>query len=393
MKINVYPIISCLGNKSQINKVTNKLLKELENEISCEMQITNIENLYSDDLGIILVQSGGSEVEFLKVFDQLKPPFLLLTYGENNSLAASIEILSFLKNKNLESEVLHGSNKYIGSRIRSYLVKTNEKETNLGVIGAPSDWLIASKVDYTKIKRLFNINLIDISINEIEDKFKEIRNHNFAYKLLAEYDKKSLEDAENLSLAIEETAKKYSLEGLTIRCFDILNSLKTTACLSLALLNSNGKIGTCEGDIPSMISMYFAKRITGEEGFQANPSSIDVLNHKIIFAHCTVPLNMCLSYKFDSHFESGIGVGIKGELKQQTITIFKLSPNMDDYFVTSGKIIRNLNEKNLCRTQIEIHLDNNIEYFLRKPFGNHHIIIYGDHVKEINDYFSKKFNK
>ena len=55
MKINVYPIISCLGNKSQINKATNKLLKELENEISCEMQITNIENLYSDDLGIILV--------------------------------------------------------------------------------------------------------------------------------------------------------------------------------------------------------------------------------------------------------------------------------------------------------------------------------------------------
>ena len=34
-------------------------------------------------------------------------------------------------------------------------------------------------------------------------------------------------------------------------------------------------------------------------------------------------------------------------------------------------------------------LDNNIEYFLNRPYGNHHVIIYGDHKKEIIEYFKK----
>ena len=110
----------------------------------------------------------------------------------------------------------------------------------------------------------------------------------------------------------------------------------------------------------------------------------------MIFAHCTVPLNMTKSYKLDTHYESNIGVAIKGEMKEDVITIFKLSRNLKDYFVTSGKIIKNLNENNLCRTQIEVEVDNNIEYFLNRPYGNHHIIFYGNYVKEINDFFKNR---
>ena len=59
---------------------------------------------------------------------------------------------------------------------------------------------------------------------------------------------------------------------------------------------------------------------------------------------------------------------------------------LKDYFVTKGKIVRNLYENNLCRTQIEVSVDENIEYFLNRPFGNHHVVVYGDYVDEINKY-------
>ena len=36
----------------------------------------------------------------------------------------------------------------------------------LGVIGKPSDWLIASDVDYKKVNELFDIELVDIDIKE-----------------------------------------------------------------------------------------------------------------------------------------------------------------------------------------------------------------------------------
>ena len=39
---------------------------------------------------------------------------------------------------------------------------------NLGVIGKPSDWLIASIVDYEEAKRIYNVNLIDITSKELK---------------------------------------------------------------------------------------------------------------------------------------------------------------------------------------------------------------------------------
>ena len=91
-------------------------------------------------------------------------------------------------------------------------------------------------------------------------------------------------------------------------------------------------------------------------------------------------------FHLDTHFESQIGVAIKGELKEEVITIFKLSKNLKDFYVAKGKIIRNLSETNLCRTQIEVRVNDNIEYFLNRPYGNHHLVIYGDYVENIKDY-------
>ena len=137
-----------------------------------------------------------------------------------------------------------------------------------------------------------------------------------------------------------------------------------------------------------MISMHILNKISAQPGFQANPSRIDIENKKMVLAHCTLPLNMTKSYKLNTHFESGIGVAIKGYLKEDKITIFKLSKNLKDYFVTTGNITKNLEESNLCRTQIEISVDHNIEYFLNRPYGNHHIIIYGDYEEQIKEYMN-----
>ena len=49
---------------------------------------------------------------------------------------------------------------------------------------------------------------------------------------------------------------------------------------------------------------------------------IDVINKKMVLAHCTLPLDMVSEYKLDTHFESGIGVAVRGKLKEEEITIF-----------------------------------------------------------------------
>ncbi len=381
MRINIFPIVSSLHEETRINEQTEILLNELIKTSNHEFNIVGIDELYDADLSLILIQSGGSEGLFLSNFDKLKEPYYLLTYGHNNSLAASLEILSYVKDNNLKGEVLHGNTEYLNNRINSLL----SKPTRLGVIGKPSDWLIASQVDYEKAKELHNIELVDIDIEEVVELYKTEENYNISY----DFDEKEIIKATKLHSVLSKIVKKYKLDGLTVRCFSLLDKINTTACLGLALLNDKNITSTCEGDIPAMISMHILSKVTGCPGFQANPSRIDVVGKKMVLAHCTLPLSMTESYTLDTHFESGIGVAVKGKMKEETITIFKLSKDLKNYFVTTGKIIRNLNESNLCRTQIEINVDENVEYFLSRPYGNHHIIVYGDYRQQITEYMSK----
>lgn len=386
MKINIFPIVSNLHELNLINEETKNLLNYIKNELNADINICKIDELYNSDLALILIQSGGSEQIFLKNLTKLKEPYYLLTYGSNNSLAASLEILSYIKDRNLKGEVIHGSNSYVTRRIKELSFKLKPK--TLGVIGRPSDWLIASDINYEDALSLYNITLKDISINEVINEYNKIEFKDILPDV--KNDKLNLNDAKKLTLVLQKIKDKYNLSGLTIRCFDLLNPIHTTACLGLAYFNSLGIVSACEGDIPSLISMYLVNELFNKPSFMANPSRIDIINKKMIFAHCTLPLNMTKSYKLDTHYESNIGVAIKGEMKEDVITIFKLSRNLKDYFVTSGKIIKNLNETNLCRTQIEVEVDNNIEYFLNRPYGNHHIIFYGNYVKEINDFLKNR---
>ena len=387
MVINIYPIVSPLHKQDRINSETRKLLDELQCLSSHTFNIVNIDELYNADLSLILIQSGGSEQLFLKCFKKLKGPYYLLTYGHNNSLAASLEISSYLKDRNLCGEVLHGNNEYISNRINQLLNTNNKVMYRYGVIGKPSDWLIASKVNYNEVADRLNVELIDISMDEVIKTYKSIP-FSFNNESKLDFNVNELAKAERLHQTLKTIKEKYNLNGLTLRCFSLLNTLKTTACVSLALFNSNNIVATCEGDIPTMLSMHLLNKVTNQVGFQANPSRIDISSKKMVLAHCTLPLSMCDSYTADTHFESGIGVAVKGKLKQEKVTIFKLSNNLKDYYVSTGTILSNLNEDNLCRTQIEVLIDENIEYFLNRPYGNHHVVVYGDYKQAIIDFMS-----
>lgn len=379
---------SSLHTYDEFDVGTKKFISEIENNINDKIIFSSLDD-YDCDLKLIFISSGGSEGLFLNEFDKLKEPYYFLTSGNNNSLAASLEILTYLNLNNKKGEIIHGNISYIGQRIKELeRINKNIKEisnSKLGVIGKPSDWLISSIPSYKAVKDKFGIDLVDISLDEVKNEFDKFSFDNLKIDL-KNFDKEELNKAKKIYQAFSNICLKNKLDGFSVRCFDLLQPLKSTGCLGLALLNDKNIISSCEGDIMAMISMLVAKRISGNDVFQANPSRIDVENKKIVFAHCTIPLNMVKDYKFDTHFESRTGVAIKGYLYEDDVTVFRLSSNLCDYFLEEGKIIRNLDDPNLCRTQIEVLFDNDISNILSKPCGNHHIIFYGKHKKEIEDY-------
>jgi L-fucose isomerase-like protein len=92
---------------------------------------------------------------------------------------------------------------------------------------------------------------------------------------------------------------------------------------------------------------------------------------------------MVQRYELDTHFESGIGVGIRGYVQEGPVTICKLSGDLNRCFITEGQLIYNQAKPDLCRTQLMVRLDDpsQTSYFLTNPIGNHHVIVPDRHAE------------
>ena len=266
----------------------------------------------------------------------------------------------------------------------------------IGLIGEASPWLIASGIDKEALSERCGVSFREISIGTLADKYLGYRelwkNHTLSAGARAELDEvlcrfscslegdrttEDLSDAAIMYLALASICKEEHLDAVTVKCFDLLSSCKTTACLALALLNDNGIIAGCEGDIPSICTMLAIYKALGRPSFMANPASIDSDNLSIDFAHCTIPTVMVESCTLPSHFESGIGIGINGELPLGNYTLCKLSgKTLERSLICNGRLVKGEYLSNRCRTQVRFIFETKAEFdaFSKARVGNHIIL-------------------
>ena len=389
----IYTLTSELNDEMAVCSATKEFLDDLN--IDFEFRDNDYSDYGSHPLDLIFVRTGGTEGIFKRLLPELLSqsdrPFYLLTSGKSNSLAASMEILSFLRQNNYRGEIIHGNAAYINKRIELLekvgVARKHLRGSRLGIIGEPSDWLISSHAEKDTVKESVGIELLDIPMQELLDVIAVTPPRESNEQSPAEDFGKALPGAVQIYDALKVIVERHHLQGFTLRCFDLLTAVRNTGCLALAKLNSEGVIAGCEGDVPAMLSMKIAQSITGVSGFQANPARIDPETGEVLFAHCTIPFNMVERYEFDTHFESGIGIGIRGYMKEGPVTIFKVSGRLSRYFAEEGELIRNQAEPDLCRTQQVIRLcrPSVASYFLTDPIGNHHIILPGHHKELIEE--------
>ena len=390
--IAVYTITSGLHDEAAVNQLSDAFLKGVFPEEDFEFKGSDFSDFGTHTLDLIYVRTGGAE----GIFKALLPEMLargidryyLLTSGKSNSLAASLEILSYLRQQGLRGEVLHGSDTYVSERIHT-LEKVQEarsrlKEMRIGVIGQPSDWLIASQADPIALLDKLGIRMVEVPMEELLVEIGKAQGEPAPEEQeMTQKVRDAYPGAVKIYNALRVLVGKYELDAFTLRCFDLLTTVGNTGCLALSCFNSEGIPASCEGDVPALISMIISHVLTGVSGFQANPARIDVQTGRMLFAHCTIPFNMVEDWQFDTHFESGIGVGIHGIFPVGPVTVFKVSGDLKRHFVAEGELLDNQYEDNLCRTQVNLQLrPEDARYFLTGPIGNHHIIVPG-HCKAL----------
>lgn len=386
-----------------------ELLQRLENDCAAEINIISDENVETHSRAslqtfpdAVMIATGGVENLFKRIWSAIDVEMMcgshcpktvtMIADGRNNSLAAALEILTYLGNNGMEGCIVHGTN----DEIISTLVETHDRASlrgRIGLFGQPSDWLIASAVDRDYLRQHYGIETVDIDLQCLIEGIKVVPQDE-ADKVAQSIMKRAQAVKEPSSADMVEAAKAYlvikkicqqeRLDALTIRCFDIVRACGTTSCLALALLNDEGIVAGCEGDMQTLLSMFLAKRLCGEASFMANPSQLT--DSSAMLAHCTIPLTMCDETIIRTHFESGIGVAIQGLLPLTDYTLFKWGgPQLDRYFVAEARAIETLYSNHYCRTQIT--LDVNLKpYLLQHSIGNHHVIIRGRHAETIRQF-------
>lgn len=360
---------------------------------------------------VCFIATGGTEEIFQNYVEALPRPVLLLSDGLHNSFAASFEIRTYLTQRGIPSllmnapldcgpeffaymeEVLFGAMESPDlstpsdplPKFPKSLMKAFDRK-RIGLVGGASGWLISSDIDRAAIEQKYGVIFVDIPLSELEEIFAAVPDDDPALAGIVEKMRgflsgdrtpDDLRQAAKMYAALKKLISDNELNALTLKCFGILNSCCTTACLALSLLNDEGLVSGCEGDIPALWTMLYTRYALNQPAFMANPASSNRKELTIDFAHCTIPLTMVHGYRLPSHFESNSGIGIAGSVPSGRYRILKIyGKELDQYYETTGDLLMNTNIPQRCRTQIRFRFASAEEFdrFIRVSKGNHIIL-------------------
>ena len=402
MIVNLITFASMLHDRTTVRGCHEVLLAELEKYFTVNfIDYKDMNRLTPDDFSLLFIATGGVERLIIQHFDHLPRPTILLADGMQNSLASALEVSAWLRGRGVKTESLHGELTEIIKRIfvmhSNFMAQRRLWGSRIGVMGTPSSWLIASNVDYLLGKQRWGIEYTDIPLERIYDYYHQVTDEevgeacaDLASRALAcrEATPEDLLKAMRLYRAIQRIVDEEHLSALTLSCFRLIETTGTTGCLALSLLNDEGIIAGCEGDLQSVFTMLAVRVLTRQPAFMANPSMISARTNEVVFSHCTIGLRQTERFILRSHFETQRGIGIQGIAPTGDVTLVKCGGEcLDEYYLSTGTLTENTNYLNLCRTQVRVHLDTPADYFLKNPLGNHHILVHGNYQRMMEEFF------
>jgi L-fucose isomerase-like protein len=356
----------------------------------------------------LFVATGGSEQVILDWWAEHRgtsaaESLSLIAHPGNNSLPSSLEVLARLQQDGAHGRIFYLSGPDDTSGLREISDSVHDSEVRraldrarIGVVGTPSDWLVASSPDASTVRAAWGPTVVPVEMDEVvktleafpdADLETHVENFVAGSSEVREPSSSDLQEIARVYLALKKAVAENDLDALTVRCFDFVQNQRTTGCFGLAQLTDEGVIAGCEGDLVSTVGLLWAHELLGVTPWMANPAQLDPERNTLWLAHCTVPRTLVESYDLRSHFESGLGVGIQGTLPSGPVTLLRIGGRgMERLWLAEGEILRSGTAEKLCSTQVEIKLTRggSVTDLLRAPLGNHLVLIIGHHLERLH---------
>ncbi|CAB4364679.1 unannotated protein [freshwater metagenome] len=219
----------------------------------------------------VLVITGGVEQQVLDAWHErqaLVPgePLLLLTHPEENSLPAALEVLARVQRDGGRGHIVmlgpDNAHHEFDTAVHALAVWHGLRRARVGMIGAPSEWLVASVPAPEALRRRWGPTLVEVSLPDVMERFEDNIEAPIAVpvRLAARPGAHSphpadVETAARFEPVLRAVAGERHLDAVAVRCFDLISEAHTSGCLALSSLNDRGIIAGCEGDVASTIAM------------------------------------------------------------------------------------------------------------------------------------------
>ena len=398
-------VASSLHDAAAVSALTGAA-RALLDELGGELRVVDpVESTSHHDVHLMLVATGGTEHQLL---DQLADrhqagsllPVLLIAHGGHNALPAALETLAAMQQRGHRGRIVMltgdvDTNRTVLERAVGDLeAAATLGAMRLGVVGGPSSWLTASSPEPEVVRRRWGPEVVVVEPTRM---IELTRTPTAPIGLLAErftavadpvrttVAQRAVDDALAVRSALDDVLEHEDLDAVTVRCFDLLHDPGTSGCLALASLNDDGIVAGCEGDVPSALAMVWVRALLGLPTWMANPADIDIGANRLMLAHCTVATSMVENFALDTHFESGMGVGISATFAAQPVTLIRLGGNdLERCWIAEGDIVATGADPDRCRTQVTVQLsEGDVRELLEHPLGNHVVLAAGHHRERL----------
>ncbi|TXT53785.1 MAG: L-arabinose isomerase [Promethearchaeota archaeon] len=240
-------------------------------------------------------------------------------------------------------------------------------------------------LDYYQLSDVFNQNIDYHKLEERKDQINSLFD-------LSDLNSSQIEKVAELILKFEAFMESNQLTSIAVRCWpEFADKFGISPCASMSILQSEGKILTCEGDILGSLSMIAHQAIGGETPYLADFSQVDFEKDFGLLWHCGVaPCNLWdgkCERALDSYFAGGKGVTADFVMKSGRFSMLRIDYTPGSYrvFIQSGDAIPM--DKELKGTYAKIKFSDHISKVLDKIIYNgiaHHIsVVYGNYIRPL----------
>ena len=256
---------------------------------------------------------------------------------------------------------------------------------NVGVQDNQVFGALGALVDHYELDEIFRQ---PVDANEVNARKKQITEL---------FDLSGINDSqtEKTALLIEKLAcffREQKLNALAIRCWpEFARDFGISPCAAMSVLQSEGFILACEGDIDGALSMLTHKALGAETPFLFDFSQVDLKENHALFWHCGVaPCNLwdgkCIR-SLDTYFAGGKGVTADFVLKIGELSVLRLDAARGEYrlfmqkaeAVPMEKLLKGTYMKALFKQPVKDVLD----LIINNGIAHHSSVVYGDYINPL----------